>query len=131
MKVLSFSLSFLPFLPLLTAASPVVIDSIHHGQAPVLSSVNSNEIPNSYMVVLKKHVSPEAASQHHCWVQDIHEESERLRKRSFTDIENVFFEGLKHKFSLGDSLVGYSGHFASDVIEQVRKHPDVSYADDY
>lgn len=78
------------------------------------------------MVVLKKHVTPQAASEHHCWVENIHAESERLRKRSFPDMENAFFQGLKHKFNIGDSLVGYSGHFASDVIEQVRRHPDVS-----
>lgn len=132
MKVLSLSLALLP---LLTAASPVVldsqidavIDSIHHEAAPILSSVTSDEVPNSYMVVLKKHVSPEAAVKHHCWVQDIHEESERLRKRSFPDLENAFFQGLKHKFTLGESLVGYSGHFSNDVIEQVRRNPDVSY----
>lgn len=36
------------------------------------------------------------------------------------------YEGLKHTFEFGGSLLGYSGHFDEDVIEQVRRHPDVS-----
>lgn len=119
----------LSLLPLLTAASPVFVDSIHNEAAPVLSSVNSQEVPDSYIVVFKKHVNPDAASAHHSWVQDIHaSQNERieLKKRSLFGLSDPDYLGLKHTFSVGNSLLGYAGHFHEDVIEQVRRHPDVS-----
>jgi cerevisin len=125
------ALNLLLLSPLLAAASPVIVSSIHNGVAPLLSSSNSEELPNSYIVVFKKHVDSDSAAAHHNWVQDIHLQSEftrtELRKRSqFPLITHDFFEGLKHTFNVAGSLVGYSGHFDEDVIEQVRRHPDVS-----
>ncbi len=117
-------------LPLLAAASPIVVDTIHNGVAPLLSSSNSLEIPNSYVVVFKKHVTHEAANVHHSWVQDIHLNSQNtkieLRKRDQFPFQDTVFEGLKHTYNIAGSLLGYSGHFDDDVIEQVRRHPDVS-----
>lgn len=121
MKVLGLTLAFLP---LLTAASPVAVSSIHNGAAPILSSANAKEIPDSYLVVFKKHVTSEAAAEHQSWVQDIHETSQLSRKRSWFG-EDVY-RGLKHTFNVGGSFLGYSGHFSEDVIEQVRRNPDVS-----
>lgn len=119
----------LSILPLLVAASPVVVDSIHNGAAPILSSMNAKEVPDSYIVVFKKHVNAESAAAHHSWVQDIHSaQNERveLRKRSLFGFGEEAYLGLKNTFDIAGSLVGYSGHFHEDVIEQVRKHPDVS-----
>ncbi|KAI9045359.1 S8 family peptidase [Aspergillus affinis] len=119
----------LSLLPLLTAASPVAVDSIHNGAAPILSSSNAQEVPDSYIVVFKKHVDAASASAHHSWVQDIHESQvERidLKKRSLFGFDDLYL-GLKNTFDIAGSLVGYSGHFHEDVIEQVRRHPDVEY----
>jgi cerevisin len=121
--------SFAPLalLPLLAAASPLSIGTIHKDAAPILSSVNTKEIPNSYMVVLKKHA---LASKHHDWVQGIHLASQKerteLRKRSQFPITTEIFEGLKHTYDIAGSLLGYSGHFDDETIEQIRRHPDVS-----
>lgn len=124
MKVLDLSFFLLP---LLTAASPVVVDSIHNGAAPILSSSNAAEVPDSYLVVFKKHVSPDSALEHTSWVQDIHESSHNSKKRSLLGLDtDKAFRGLKNTFNIGDSLMGYSGHFDENVIEQVRRHPDVS-----
>ncbi|KAL1984033.1 hypothetical protein VTN96DRAFT_9630 [Rasamsonia emersonii] len=121
----------LSLLPLLTLASPVVVDSIHNGAAPVLSSSNSKEVPDSYIIVFKKHVNSASAAAHHSWVQDLHLQSEmermELRKRSQFPLMNDAFEGLKHTFDIAGSLLGYSGHFDENVIEQIRRHPDVEY----
>ncbi|RJE24668.1 serine protease [Aspergillus sclerotialis] len=118
----------LSLLPLLAAASPVIVDSIHNGMAPVLSSMNSKEVPDSYIVVFKKHVSAESAAAHHSWVQDIHSSRRtELKKRSLFGFDDNTFSGLKNTFNVADSLLGYSGHFDEDVIEQVRKHPDVDF----
>ena len=117
-------------LPLLAAASPILVDTIHNDVAPLLSSFNSVEIPNSYVVVFKKHVTDQAANVHHSWVQEIHFDSQNtkaeLRKRDQFPFQDTVFEGLKHTYNIAGSLLGYSGHFDDDVIERVRRHPDVS-----
>lgn len=121
----------LSLLPLLAAGSPILVDTIHNDAAPLISSSNAKEIPNSYMVVFKKHVTERDASAHHSWVQDVHLSREttkqELRKRSqvpFSD--DTIFEGLRHTYNIPGGFLGYAGHFDEDVIEMVRRHPDVS-----
>ena len=119
----------LTLLPLLATASPMVgVNTIHNGAAPVLSSSLSKEIPDSYIVVFKKDVSHSSATGHHEWVQEQHHECAKakrdLHKRSQTPFQT--FGGLKHTFNIAGGLMGYSGHFDEDVVEKVRRHPDVS-----
>lgn len=121
----------LSLLPLLVSSAPTFsTETIHEGVAPLLSSANSVEVPDSYIVVFKKHVTEASASDHHTWVQDIHTEGEvqrtELRKRSQTPLTTDIFEGLKHTYNIAGDFLGYSGHFDDDVIEKVRRHPDVS-----
>ncbi|KAI9695874.1 MAG: serine protease [Candelina mexicana] len=122
----------LSLLPLLAAASPVKVGTIHNDVAPLRSSVNSVEVPDSYIVVFKKDVSHISAAAHHDWVQDLHLSTENtkteLRKRSQFPITTDVFQGLKHTYNIAGSLLGYSGHFDEDVIEQVRRHPDPTRA---
>jgi cerevisin len=117
-------------LPALAAGSPLFVDSIHNEAAPILSSVNSKHVPDSYIVVFKDHVSKDAAEAHHLWVQGVHDDrtSERmeLRKRSMIPEQESIFAGLRHTYHIPGKLLGYSGHFDEDVIERVRRHPDVS-----
>ncbi|KAL8810940.1 MAG: hypothetical protein Q9200_002184 [Gallowayella weberi] len=122
----------LAVLPLLASSSPVfTTESIHNEAAPLLSSTQAKEIPDSYIVVFKKHVSHKAATDHHSWVQDQHVELEKTKrhlskqKRSQTPI--ITFDGLKHTYNLAGGFLGYSGHFDEDVIDKVRRHPDVEY----
>lgn len=117
-------------LPLLASASPMLgVQTIHNDAAPILSSVSAETIPDRYLIVFKDHVSAEDASAHHSWVQDVHTASENsktdLRKRSlfFGDV----FEGLRSTFDIGESFKGYAGHFDEDILEQIRRHPDVSH----
>lgn len=120
----------LTLLPLLASASPMVVGSIHNEAAPILSSMNSQEIPDSYIVVFKKHIDQSSASDHHSWVQDIHTAQNgrmELKKRSLFGFDFEAFTGVKHTFHVGGQLMGYAGHFHEDVIEQVRRHPDVEY----
>ncbi|KAE9365398.1 serine protease [Stipitochalara longipes BDJ] len=121
-------------LPLLASSAPTFsTETIHEGVAPLISSSNSVEVPDSYIVVFKKHVSEAAASDHHSWVQDIHinNENERteLRKRSQFPLTTDIFEGIKHTYNIAGSFLGYSGHFDDSVIEKVRRHPDVEYVE--
>lgn len=112
-------------------ASPVLFDSttIHRDAAPLISSTNAKEIPNSYMIKFKDHVTQELAAAHHGWVMDIHTTTENrkidLRKRSLDFGSFDIFAGLKHTYNIAGGLIGYSGHFDEDVIEEIRRHPDV------
>jgi cerevisin len=119
-------------LPLLASASPVAVDSIHNDAAPILSSINAKELPNSYIIVFKKHVTDTAAAAHHSWVQDVHLEKQNtrteLRKRDQFPFSDTVFEGFKHTYNIAGGFLGYSGHFDDDTIEQVRRQPDVSTA---
>lgn len=119
----------LSILPLLASASPMVIDTIHKEAAPVLSSTNAKELKDSYIVVFKKHVNSASATAHQSWVQDLHQtvETKKMRKRSQFTFKNDVFDGLKHTYDIAGSLLGYSGRFDEEVIEQVRRHPDVEF----
>jgi cerevisin len=121
-------------LPLLASSAPTFsTETIHEGVAPLLSSANSVAVPDSYIVVFKKHVTEASASDHHSWVQDIHGASEvqrtELRKRSQFPVTTEIFEGLKHTYNIAGDFLGYSGHFDDAVIEKVRRHPDVEYVE--
>jgi cerevisin len=121
--------SLIAALPALAAASPTFqVETIHKNAAPVLSSTSTKEVPNSYMVVFKKHVKD--ASKHHDWVQSVHtknnEERMELRKRSSQfPVTTEVFDGLKHVYEMA-GMKGYSGHFDDETIEAIRNHPDVS-----
>lgn len=122
------NLFILGLVPLLAAASPIFgVDTIHNGAAPILSSSESKEIPNSYIIVFKKDISLATISEHHEWIQRQHDDVENqkmeLRKRSQEPIS--IFSGLKHTFDIAGQVLGYAGHFDEDVIERVRRHPDV------
>ncbi|KAI9731854.1 MAG: serine protease [Claussenomyces sp. TS43310] len=114
-----------------SAAPTFSTGTIHGDAAPVLSSSNSEVLPDSYIVVFKKHVDEAKAFDHHSWVQDIHASAEderaELRKRSQFPLTTDIFEGIKHTYNVAGGFLGYSGHFDESVIEQVRRHPDVEY----
>jgi cerevisin len=111
-------------------AASFSIETVHNQAAPVLSSIEADAIPDSYIVKFKDHVDEDAVTNHHSWIQNIHDEGEQqrleLRKRGLSDVAELF-SGMKHTFSIGDAFKGYAGHFHESVIEQLRNHPDVSY----
>lgn len=119
-------------LPLLAAASPVIKTTVFDDNvAPLYASDNGKHIEDSYIIVLKKHVTHSLAAEHHDWVKDIHTKTEHkkraLAKRSQMPIVDNLFSGLRHTYNIGGGLMGYSGHFDEDVIEEIRRHPDVSH----
>ncbi|KAI1178928.1 peptidase S8/S53 domain-containing protein [Nemania sp. FL0916] len=117
-----------------TAAPSFSHETIHGGAAPVVSSSTAEEVPNSYIIKFKDHVTESSIATHHSWVQKIHgdRENERveLRKRGqiplMGDVVDTF-TGLKHTLKIGTGFLGYAGHFDDAVIEEVRRHPDVEY----
>ena len=124
----TYALSLLPVLA--SARSVLNVATVHQDAAPILSSSTAEEVPNSYIVVFKDHVTSRSAASHHDWVQELHLNTQatnmELRKRSQLPLVSDFFHGLKHTYDIAGSLLGYAGHFDDEVIEQVRRHPDVS-----
>jgi cerevisin len=115
-------------LSLVAAASAAPSFSFGHSDpAPLLASENAEHIPDSYIIKFKKHVTASGASDHHSWIQEIHttRENERTELRKRGQVSDMF-RGVKHTYKVGDFL-GYAGHFEESVIEQIRRHPDVSY----
>jgi cerevisin len=124
-------LAALSLLTVAATATPFVrIGTVHHDAAPVLSTQNSKAIPNSYIVKFKKHVRHHEANAHHEWINQLHFSTENqkleLRKRSSIPLVGQVFTGLKHTYNIANDFLGYSGHFSDEVIEQLRRHPDVS-----
>jgi cerevisin len=121
----------LGLLSAVASANPLLrIGTIHHDAAPVLSSSNAQHIPNAYIVKFKDHVQQHHAAAHHAWVNDLHTTHEsrklELRKRDQFPFVDDALHGLKHTYNIAGSFMGYSGHFDDAVIEQLRRHPDVS-----
>jgi cerevisin len=114
----------------LAVASPLSTETVHDGAAPVLSSMGAETIPGHYIIKFKKNVAESSVADHHSWIQQIHGEVEdrrmELRKRGI-DVGVDAFSGLKHTYKIADGFLGYAGHFDDDVIEKVRRHPDVSH----
>lgn len=115
----------LSLLPLLASASPLGHQSVDVDAAPLISSVDSEVIPDSYMVIFKDHVTKTSAADHHSWLQNIHGQHTELRKRSQWPFVDTTYEGLKHTYHIPGSLLGYSGHFDKAVVDEIRSHPDV------
>ncbi|KAM0342087.1 hypothetical protein ACHAPU_009700 [Fusarium lateritium] len=111
------------------SAASFSVGTIHDKAAPILSSVDAETIPDSYIIKFKDHVDGAAASDHHMWVQDAHKqgESERMELRKRSIFSDKTFSGVKHTFDIGEAFKGYAGHFDESMIEKVRNHPDVEF----
>ncbi|KFZ01232.1 hypothetical protein V500_00851 [Pseudogymnoascus sp. VKM F-4518 (FW-2643)] len=118
---------------LASSAPTFSTETIHSDAAPILSSVNAEAVPDSYIVVFKDHVDQNTAVNHQLWVKDAHVAAEvdraELRKRSQLPITTDIFEGIKHTYNIAGGFLGYSGHFDESIIEKVRRHPDVEYVE--
>ncbi|KAF2732379.1 autophagic serine protease Alp2 [Polyplosphaeria fusca] len=126
-----YSPTLLPLLAATAVARSIKVGTIHNDAAPILSSLGADTVPDSYMVVFKKHVDTANAATHHEWVQRVHSQNEEeraeLRKRSQFPVSTDIFDGLKHTYNIIGGIVGYSGHFDEATIEQIRQSPDVDY----
>ena len=124
------SFLLLTLAPLWAAASPLLANSNSNQPAPIVTSDNSETVPDSYMIVFQKDVSHDDALIHHNFVQDLHIQVEKTKakKRDLAQFVTSAFGGLKHTYHIPGRLLGYSGHFDEEVIEAVRRHPQVCEA---
>lgn len=114
----------LPKLSLVAAAflatTAVAFPSYEREQrlAPVLTSMDAEAIPDSYIVVFKDGVQ---ANEHSAWVSNLHK-----RDLSANGMWDDFVSGVNHIFDMG-TFQGLSGRFRPDVLEEIRRNPNVDY----
>merc|ERR1712063_124248 len=72
-------------------------------------------VNNSYIIVLKDHVSPQLKENHLNFLQSLHQSSP-LVGDELSGIQKVY-EGIN----------GYAGRFTDSVIQQLRTLPEVDY----
>ncbi|KAF9360996.1 serine protease [Mortierella sp. AD094] len=105
---------------LFMASSAVAFPSFLQSErlAPIVSPLDADIVPDSYFVVFKSGVR---ASEHSAWIRDLHQ-----RDISANGIWDDFTSGIKHVYDMG-SFQGVAGRFRSDVLDEIRKNPDVDY----
>ncbi|KAG0004892.1 serine protease [Entomortierella chlamydospora] len=105
---------------LFMASSAVAFPSFIQSErlAPIFSPLDADIVPDSYFVVFKSGVR---ASEHSAWIRDLHQ-----RDISINGVWDDFTSGVKHVYDMG-SFQGVAGRFRSDVLDEIRKNPDVDY----
>ncbi|KAF5316887.1 hypothetical protein D9611_003747 [Ephemerocybe angulata] len=102
--------------PLSTPLSPPGRSSV--GLAPLLASDHPHgTVDNSYIVILKDDVHPDAKAEHLTFLQQLHSEDPLIGDLS--GIQQVY-DGHIH---------GYAGRFTERVLEQLRLRPEVAYVE--
>ncbi|KAF9938838.1 serine protease [Mortierella antarctica] len=85
--------------------------------APLLASDNAEVIPDSYFVVFKNGIR---AQDNSGWVQDLHQRD--VSVNGLSDLDS----GVRHVFDMG-SFQGLAGRFSPEVLDEIRRNPDVDY----
>jgi len=99
-------------------------NSYSENVAPLVSSDSAQVIPDSYIVVFKKHVDEAKVKYHHSCIHDyVSEEKRSLSKRGLL---GDFLSGIKHTFDF-NSFQGYSGRFSEEILDKIRRSDEVAY----
>lgn len=128
---MKYSIPFIISSISLATASPL-FERASQDVAPLISpKVAEHEIPDSYLIIFKDHVKESGATKHHSWVQELHTTSLKKRSqiplfKSGSEWLNDASDGLKHTYNIAGGILGYAGTFDESVLEEIRRHPDVS-----
>ncbi|KAI1299948.1 serine protease [Mortierella claussenii] len=109
----------------LTASSAVAFPSFLQSErlAPVISSIDAEVVPDSYFIVFKNGVR---VNDHEAWVRDLHHHDVRLNGAWDNEFDDNFASGVRHVYDMG-SFQGLAGRFRPEVVEEIRRNPDVDY----
>ena len=88
--------------------------------APLVEAAR-HPIENSYIVALKKSISPAAFDAHTNFVQNVHAQAQAT-----DDGLQEVGHGLKHVYN-SHVVKGYAGTFAPSTIDKIRARPEVDY----
>ncbi|KAF9380177.1 serine protease [Mortierella sp. AD011] len=105
----------------LAAAFPSFIQS--ERLAPIVTSVEADIIPDSYFVVFKDGAR---ANENAAWVHDLHRRDIAQNGVWENEYDGSIASGVKHVYDMG-SFQGLAGRFRPEVLEEIRKNPDVAY----
>ncbi len=101
------------------------------GMAPMMDARDPTlVIPGQYIVILDDamaigHHGTSFLDAHDEWISALVEESNSRRAASRDDGNDVRIE---HKYAV-EGLLGYSGRFSPDLVEQIRRRPEVKYVE--
>ncbi|KAK0518915.1 proteinase B [Tilletia horrida] len=90
--------------------------------APIHTLSHAQSIPDSYMVVLKKGVSTTDFLAHQSLIQN-------AVATAASHHGNKSAASLKHIYSFGSRMQGYSGTFSDDLLAYIRAQPEVDYVE--
>jgi cerevisin len=89
------------------------------------ASGESHLIPDSYIVVYKRHVQPHHHDAHKRRVARIQASDAQL----FDGVSSAGVMGIVHDYGVEGALRGYSGRFTERVIDSIRAQPEVAYVE--
>ncbi|CAO3606912.1 unnamed protein product [Mucor hiemalis] len=109
-------------------AKPLSYQAPNDNLAPLYISPEAERIANSYIVVLKDHLSGSDIQEHASWIKSVSSKSNS--NRSITDYLNphITKAGIEHVYDT-PNLKGYSGKFDDDVLEAIRQSDDVAFVE--
>lgn len=110
--------------PLSTPPNAPRTGSQRFAPAPLHTPITQehNILNNSYIVMLNPETSAASFSKHFAFLNFV-------ASRSRTQQSN-FEDSLEHIWDAGDvGVVGYSGKFSEDFVEQIRRMPEVEYVE--
>ncbi|KAI7820828.1 hypothetical protein BC939DRAFT_218281 [Gamsiella multidivaricata] len=109
---------------LLAASSAVAFPSFIQSErlAPVISSVEAEVVPDSYFVVFKDGVR---AYDQAAWVSDLHHQDLMMNGAWDDGFDESMINGVNHLYDMG-SFQGLAGRFRPEVLDEIRRNPDVS-----
>jgi cerevisin len=85
----------------------------------------SHLIPDSYIVVYKRHVQPHHHAAHKQRVGRFHAET----TLAGGDVSAAGLTGFIHDYGVSGALRGYSGRFSEQVVNHIRAQPEVAYVE--
>lgn len=117
------------------AASAFAATTPENVSQPLIYGANRERlIPNSYLVKLKDNTLESTASLHQEWLGQMYSlresQKKELRRRRL-EHQHVLndkseYGGVTQIYNFDDDFRGYAIHADEYIVEEIRKHPDVS-----
>jgi cerevisin len=111
----------------LANAKPLSYQDPDNNMAPLYISPEAEAIANSYIVVLKDHLSVSDIKEHASWINSIASVNNKQNHHKISDwlSPHAASAGIEHVYDT-PNLKGYSGKFDDYVLEAIRQSDDVS-----
>ncbi|CAO3597125.1 unnamed protein product [Absidia cylindrospora] len=109
------------------AAAPAAVVPCHEeNMAPLYAPAETESVQDSYIVVLKNHLSERNMEDHATWITTLVDQNQPFYS-SWLDASHTK-HGIKHVYDSA-GLKGYAGKFEPHIIDQIRSSEDVLYVE--